>query len=430
VALSRHDVPYTTRRTDGGVRLYPRLLRDRSRLPGIGIAIEYFESLLGHERRELQPEVLVEFFGEPKLARGLVNCLGHSYRFRSRRLEEVVGRLAARRLRRMGLGTPSSLRLWLFDRLNERHDGFVTAGARPELLAACEAELSLRAGQLEQVLDLDSAERMRLERVGGVPRPADVAAEYNFQVLEALLRHAELVELALALDGLGSRARQAISELCAAQQVDASLDATAGRLRVVGRQDALGVWARHGRRVARVVLELLDRARPLVTQAELRLTLRGRACQVWLGEDLLDLLGGPPEAAAGWEPDDLREWLIASAPALRATPGWRVRVLPEPRAWEAGLIMPELLVQPGSAEPAVLVCAVRGAGHARRLARVARVAQTGEPVVFVGAEPDLAALVAGGARTVAVTPRSDRGGRAAFIGALRMGLAPAAARAA
>ena len=428
MALSLHDVPYTTRRAGGSVRLYPRLLRDRSRLPGIAIAIEYFESLLGRERRELQAEVLVEFFGDPKLARGLVSCLRHSYRFRSPRLEDVVGRLAARRLQRAGLGMPSSLRLWLFDRVNERHDGFLTARARPELLAALEAELGLRAGQLERVLDLDGAERTRLERVGGVPRPADVAAEYNFQVLEALLRHAELVELALALDD--SHARRAVVELCAAQQVDATLDATAGRLRVAGRQDALGVWARHGRRVARLVLELLDRARPLVTQAEVRLTLRGRACQVWLGPELLDLLGGPPEAAGGWEPDDLRDWLIASAPALRATPGWRVRVLPDPRAWEAGMIMPDLLVQPGAEAPPVLVCAVRGAGHARRLARVARVAQTGEPLVFVGAAADLAVLEACGALTVALTPGSGRGGRTGWLGALRQGLAPVAVRAA
>ena len=94
------EVALTTRRSGGQLNVYPRLLRDGSMLPRIALAINYFESLLGHEQQELQPAMLVELFGDPRLARGISAALGSSYRFRPRRIEDVVGRAAASRLRR------------------------------------------------------------------------------------------------------------------------------------------------------------------------------------------------------------------------------------------------------------------------------------------------------------------------------------------
>ena len=53
-AFSLSDVRVTSRRSRGGDPiLYPKLLRDSSILPKISIAIDYFESMLGRERREL-----------------------------------------------------------------------------------------------------------------------------------------------------------------------------------------------------------------------------------------------------------------------------------------------------------------------------------------------------------------------------------------
>src|ERR671934_2680291 len=115
MALAQSDIPLTTRRVGGQVNVYPRLLRDRSMLPRIGIAIEHFESHLGHQRQELDPAVLVDFLGEPRLARCLVAALAPSYRFRAPELDEVVGPRLAGRLRRAGLDKPSALRLWLYD---------------------------------------------------------------------------------------------------------------------------------------------------------------------------------------------------------------------------------------------------------------------------------------------------------------------------
>src|ERR671933_2727681 len=100
MAFPVRDIRLTTRRSGGETVAYPRLLREPSLLPRVDIAIQHFESMVSHERRELQPEVLVHFLGDYKLARCLVACLGRAYRFRSRQLSEVVTRAAQQRLER------------------------------------------------------------------------------------------------------------------------------------------------------------------------------------------------------------------------------------------------------------------------------------------------------------------------------------------
>ena len=399
MGLALNEVPLTMRRVSGEVNVYPRLLRDKSMLPRISLAIDYFESLLGQERQQMQPEMLVELFGDPRLARAVTASLGHSYRFRAQRMDEVVGRAGARRLKRAGLPSSPTLRLWLYDQLNGAHAGFLPARLRAEVWPHLEAELRLRPGQLEQLLYLDRPEHLRLERLGARPRPVDVAARYNFQVLECLLRHAQLVELGV----LGPTAEQAdaLVALCRAQQVDAVFDRASARFRLAGRQDALGGWARHGRRLARSVLEVLERGRGLVAEGTACVTVRGRTGRLRLGAELLDMLGGPPAAPGVWEPDDLSCVLRACSTTLRGW-GWRVRAQPEPHVCAEGVVLPDLLVQSAPDARACLMVAVRGARHARRLAPVARAATTGEPLVFVGREGDLSELRGVGAQVLAI----------------------------
>jgi len=398
MGLALNEVSLTTRRTAGRVNVYPRLLRDGAMLPRIDLAITYFESLLGHERQELEPAMLVELFGDVRLARGLAAALGATYRFRPRRIEEVIGRTGAGRLRRAALASAPALRLWLYDRLNAGHHGFLGSPARLEVWPQLETALRLRPGQLDQLLYLDRPEHLRLERVGARPRPVDVAAHYNVLVLECLLRHSQRVELGLVRP-LAPLEAAAIEQLCRAQAVDFELDVGAGRLRLLGRQDALGGWGRHGRHLARAALGLLERGRDLLSEGEARLEVRGRVGTLRLSSDVLDLLGGPPALAAGWESAELAELVQASAGALRGG-GWRVRGQPEAVVCAAGTVLPDLLVQPAAETAGVLLVAVRGPGHARRLAGVARVAASGERLAFVGYETDIGELRAAGAQVL------------------------------
>ena len=406
MAFPLKDVRFTTRRGDADEpTLYPRLLRDRSVLPKVDIAIQYFESMLGSERRELDPEALVHFFGDHKLARCMVAALARGYRYRPRELEQVVTRTALRRLRRAGIDSPRRLRLALFDRVNGSGRGFLARDERGAQLSQLEAELGLRRGELERLLYLDAEEHAVLTRVGAPPRPADVVAQYNFGVLATLLRHAELVELALA--DPHPRAIAVVGRLCAANDVDGSAVPSGSllRIRLRGRQDALGGWTRHGRKLARTVVEVLERGRGTTIDGLATVRIRERRARLRLTAELLDVLGGAPAPSIGWDEADAEPGPPAAAAvagvaglARGARGGWSVRRSPDAEAWAAGVIVPDLLLRRGPR--GALLCAVRSVRHAERLAPIARAAGTGEPLVFVGSLGSVAALHAVGAPTV------------------------------
>jgi hypothetical protein len=447
------DVRYQTRRTkdeddSGGVAesrtLYPRLLRDRAVLPKVEIAVQYFESLEGRERREMDAEVLVQFFGDHKLARCVVAALATSYRYRSPDFPAVCSPSALRRLERAGAGTPKALRALLYGRLNGKDgsgDGFLRRADRPQTFATLERSYALRAGQLEHLLYLDADEHAILRRTGPPPSPLDVVAQYNFGILETLLRHAETVELLLT-DAPGrpalanaSAGLQALGQSNGVQVTLAAQGAGALRARLSGRSDALGSWARHGRRVARTVVQALERGRGVVAEGSADVVLRDRRAVLRLTSEVLDHLspGAAPDAGwdelPGWDAGAIEAGLSATRAALtrRAPPlqtdepgdgevvdasktgavpprAWGLRRLPEPQAWAAGVLVPDLRLVQGA--DGVRLCAVRSAGHGRRLATIAPRAPSGEPVLFLGHPEAVAPLLSAGL-PAAATPEVD-----------------------
>ena len=405
MSFALKDVRYTVRRAPSGdAILYPRYLRDRSVLPQIDVAVQYFETLLGSQRRELDPEALVHFFGDYKLARCMVASLGHAYRYRPLAVEDVVTRTAARRLTRAGLLSAKALRTRLWDVANARCGGFLGRVERDDVHGELEGMLALRRGELEKLLYLDAAEHAILTRVGDPPTPLDVAAQYNLSVLLTLLRHAERVDLTFERPAAGHA--EAVAALARANLVEVDLAVEGGGLRVGvrGRQDALGSWARHGRRVARFVTQLVERARPAILLGEAAVALRGRQATLRLTGEALDALDGYTAArlaAGGWS--GLGGWDEASivrafAAGRRPAGGWTVRRAPEPRAWAAGVVSPDLLV--ASSDRRLLVCVVRSATHAARLAAIAPRALSGESLAFVGHPEAVGPLAAVGAWTI------------------------------
>ena len=129
--LKLQDLRKTTRRTgDGDLRIvYPRFLRDRTLAPRIDMAVRYLEAALGRTRRELDEEVIIQLFGDHKLARCIIGCLAASYRHRARTFAEVLPPEQCAALAAAGISTPSELRLWLFRAVNLMHAGFASAAA-------------------------------------------------------------------------------------------------------------------------------------------------------------------------------------------------------------------------------------------------------------------------------------------------------------
>ncbi|HZQ98596.1 MAG TPA: DUF790 family protein [Chloroflexota bacterium] len=395
MALPLNGLRLTCRRVDGETLVYPRLMRDRSWLPKVGIAIQYFEGMLGRERRELDLETLVHFLGDHRLARCVVGAMGRSYRFRPPLIRDLVSAAALRRMQRQGVDTPMALRLRLYDEANGTLDGFAGRGARAELFGGLERTLRLRSGELEKLLVLDTEEHAQLVRVGERPRAEDVAAHYNVGVLDTLLRHAELVQLrveAAAELALG------LDELCRANGVEGGVNG--GLATLVGRQDAMGLWGRHGRRVARTLIQFLGRSRGAVVDGSVFVQLKGRPVRLALTPELLDVLAGANTADAGWEA--VPGWSAADVAQVIAVasprPGWSIRRLPDPQGWASGVVVPDLLL--ATELERVLVCVIESVRQAARLATVAPQVTAGEPLVFVGPAAALEPLAAAGARVV------------------------------
>ena len=132
MAFPLNDLRVTSRRSsNGGYAVYPRLIRNRSFVPKVDIAIQYFETMLGRERSEFDSEVLTHFFGDHKVARCMVSCLGSSYQFRPPEIAEVVSGLALKRLLRSKLESPRALRRGSLTRSTSLLMGFLLAESVP-----------------------------------------------------------------------------------------------------------------------------------------------------------------------------------------------------------------------------------------------------------------------------------------------------------
>jgi hypothetical protein len=267
-----------------------------------------------------------------------------------------------------------------------------------------EGRLGLRTGELDHLLYLDAPEHAILTRLGEVPSPADVLAEYRRSVVSALLAQAERVEFLVERRATGHA--EAILALAQAERVDVDLAVGGGGLHVGvrGRVDTLGSWTRHGRRVVRFVSRLLERTRPTGQDGSALVALRSQRARLRLNAEVLEALAPGGSPLAGWE--GLPAWDDAEIaeglrPGRALAPGWRVRRDPEPRTWAAGILAPDLLLRQGSdVASGVLVSVVRSEGQAARLAALLPAAPGGEPVLCVGPSEVLGPLEAVGAWTL------------------------------
>src|SRR5690349_5095626 len=128
------DFKKTTRTADGERLLYPYQIKDDRFTASIGYAIAYYERMVGRRRGEFEAETLLEFFGDPRLARGLVACLARTYTWREQTFAEALGGGIAKLLWRAGLTRPADLRAKLYGLANGRYRGVILPHERAEAL--------------------------------------------------------------------------------------------------------------------------------------------------------------------------------------------------------------------------------------------------------------------------------------------------------
>ena len=347
--LKLSDLRKTTRRSSGNARtLHPHFLRDQSLSPRIEMAISYLESMLGRPRRELDQEMVVQLFGDHKLAHCIVACLASSYRHCCRTFDEVLPAEQVAALSKRGITTPSELRLWLFHQVNAGLPGFVGGAERAPFLRQAGSALGLEIEQIETLIVLDSPEQAILVRVGPRPTPADVIARFNYHTVAAILANAPEVRLSLA--GAPHDAR-VIRELCALAGVRAEL--TSREFVLHGQQDVLDGWARHGAKLVRLLVSLLACGLPVRAgeatvaapdgdQWRFRLTAEVFA---YLGQR--DSVHGASFALADllecWRTQETIMADFASARRSRNGDGWMLRRAIEPLVLD-GAVLPSLFI--------------------------------------------------------------------------------------
>lgn len=410
--LKLTDLRKTTRRAGSGEprTVHPRFLRDRALVPRIELAVRYLESMRGRPRRELDAEVIVQLFGDHKIAHCIVACLASSYRHRARTFEEALGPERAAILATRGIATPSDLRLWLFRRANTAHAGFVGAATRPAFVRAAAEELNLTARDIDVLIGLDLPANAILVRTGPAPKADDVLARYNYEVAAALLANASIVRLSLSRM---ARDAETVRALCAEADITAEL---AGRELVLqGRQDSFGGWARNGARLVRTLSALLACGLPARSGEALVAAPDGGEWRFRLDGDVLRYLGAPaaedaalcelPALLAATQAHDAFASHFAAVRRAGAGDGWTLRRSAEPLAL-AGATIPALFAcMRGSRRVYLVPAPTTEPGAARLAALAARV-----PLLAVRVPPDeqvTPALETPGLLTLAYTSRHD-----------------------
>src|SRR5262245_21397263 len=397
------DFKKTTRATGDQRMLYPYQIRDDRYTASISYAIAYYERMVGRRRAEFEAETLLEFFGDARLARGLVACLARTYAWRAQTLAEALGDETARVLWRAGLRTPAALRAKLYGLANGRYGGVILPHEREAALAylcstiadqeptndqrpttndeVCrvgDEDQSIGNGsqcntqhitqttqsaiitpaQFEQALTLDAEDQHVLVKLGPTPEAHEIVALYNYHSLETAICHAERLRLRLRgpvwnivrdAHNLARRYRLRY-EISGAPRTlfDDRLELT-----LYGGRDALGGWTRVGRRLSRALLRLLAAHPDSLTDGEALVHLRSQTTTLRLDERALAALGvvvqAEQELTEPWEEDVLDAFQHAWGRAFvrGRTAGWRLRRDPEPLIGSGAVVVPDFALLRG-----------------------------------------------------------------------------------
>lgn len=400
------DFKKTTRAAGDARVLYPYQIRDERYTAALGYAIAYYERMVGRRRAEFEAETLLEFFGEPKLARGLVACLTRTYAWREQTFAEAFGEETAKLLWRTGIARPADLRARLYGLANGRYGGVILPEERAQALRflceqiaeevddgrptadhGTEAQSSdyrpssivhrLSLEQFERGLVLDAEDQQLLVKLGPTPTPQEIVARYNYHSLETALCHTEVLRLQLrgniwnivrTVHNLARRYRVRYQIHAPRTLFDEQIE-----ISLLGARDALGSWLRAGRRVTRAFLRLLAAHPDSLLTGEALVHIAGKTATLRLDERAFAALGiadsEEPQESDPWEEQVIEAFRRAwSRDYVKSrTAGWRLRRDPEPLVGAGAMVVPDFMLQRGSQR--VALCLATGRATAEALVR-------------------------------------------------------------
>ena len=369
MAFRQEDFKKTSRKGSAPgmpAAVYPHQLKDKKALARLEIAIRTFDAAAGKRRRDMDAQAMTDFFGDPRLARGIVACLGQFYKYETPDFGQLIGRDGAGRLREAEMTRPVHVRAFTYAYVNERHGGFLTEAGRTECYTALASEFCLTAQQWDMLLHSDSEDNQILTRLGAVPVPADIVALYNFHSLDTVLKRAtQIVLLGLSLTPTDASEVRALAKALGAKAV---VSADAGTVTLLDT-DTVSILPRRAGRLSRCLLHLLSAYGTRNTGGYAEARLGAKPFRLTLSTDLLRVLGLPVKAAAdtGERPAfkkrfeaglTLHKDLLKETSRRRAagdTGGWRVKRLPEPEVSALGVRLPDFVLRRGESQVTLML---------------------------------------------------------------------------
>ncbi len=346
MAFRTTDFKKTTRKSKGDApaSLYPHQMRDKKTLARLDIAIRLFDQMVGKRKGDMDAGTLVDFFGDPRLARGVVACLGQYYHYRAPSFAETIGQDAASNLLLAGLSTPMAVRAHTFVWLNSHHHGFVTEGLRAARYGEIAQEFGLTAHHWDALMHLDAEENQLLTCPGSAPCAADIAALYNFHALDTALRRA----VSVTLTGLSLTPAQASDIRKAAERLGTKATVSGGgSLVTLVPSPADESGKRRTSQMARAALLLMHAHATRATAGHADAMLGTRRFRVALATDAFRAFGcslAATQATPAARRLDMGDALHRDLLKLRArgqADGWRIKRLPDPRVSAHEVLLPD-----------------------------------------------------------------------------------------
>lgn len=367
MAFRQEDFKKTSRKSSvagASASVYPHQLKDKKAIARLEIAIRTFDAAAGKRRRDMDAQAMTDFFGDPRLARGIVACLGQFYKYETPDFRQLVGRDGAARLREAELTRPVEVRAFTYAYVNERHGGFLAESERAACYEALAEEFCLTAHQWDTLLHSDSEDNQILTRLGSVPTPADIVALYNFHSLDTVLKRAsQIVLLGLSLTSVDAAEVRALAR---ALGVKAVVTAEAGTVSLV-EADLHSILPRRAGRLGRCLLHLVSAYATRNTGGYAEARIGPKSFRLTLSTDLLRVLGMPVKAVTAEKPafkkrfeaglalhkDLLKE--TSKRRAVGESGGWRIKRLPEPMVSALGISLPDFVLRRGESKVALLL---------------------------------------------------------------------------
>jgi predicted nuclease of restriction endonuclease-like RecB superfamily len=260
--------------------------------------IEYLETNLGKNRGNLDFDTPLTWAPDNRVVRALFATLfNRFYSFSPQELSGLLDESQLTEIRRHGIDSLEDFRLWYWQFIQTRYDGFVTRDKRSVLFNEVAKTLNLPSDVIAPLLRAHRDDETRLQRKNSTPSAENAIGGYNYEILETLLYNSDTVALTITGKSLGATAR-ALLKYTKRYGVLVDLESISSGLRatIAGPRVFFGRASSFGWNITQVISDILQDAPNLEIGLEsisIDVILRDRKYEVQLDSESIPFLLPP-----------------------------------------------------------------------------------------------------------------------------------------